>query len=132
MVVGRCGWLLGDYNWRWLREKPRLAPLILPQLDDLPTHLDDLIDEPCVQHPRHEPRADALDLVGAGLAARQDRGLGGLDGDELAVGGGWLGSGWLGVESVRVVRADLAGFEVVSPPPSLSLSLAPSLSLSLG
>jgi hypothetical protein len=47
------------------------------------THLDDLIDELGVQYTGNEAGADALDLVGAGLAARQHRRLGGLDGHNL-------------------------------------------------
>ena len=42
-----------------------------------------LVQEICVQVARDEARADALDLVGAGRAAGNDRALGRLDGDEL-------------------------------------------------
>mmetsp|Transcript_17652 Transcript_17652/g.43133 ORF Transcript_17652/g.43133 Transcript_17652/m.43133 type:complete len:290 (-) Transcript_17652:406-1275(-) len=48
--------------------------------------LDDLIDDALVAVVGHEARADALDLVGAGGAAREDGGLGGLDGHGLELG----------------------------------------------
>ena len=46
--------------------------------------VDDLVVDRAVEDLRDEVRADALDLVRAGLAAVEDRRLGRLDGDDLA------------------------------------------------
>src|SRR5699024_1128900 len=48
--------------------------------------VDDLVVDLAVQDAGHEVRPEALDLVGAGLAAVQDRGLLGLDGDDPHLG----------------------------------------------
>src|SRR5699024_1009570 len=45
--------------------------------------VDDLVVDLAVQDAWHEVRPEALDLVRAGLAAVEDRGLLGLDGDDL-------------------------------------------------
>src|SRR5699024_4887419 len=49
--------------------------------------VDDLVVDLAVQDAGHEVRAEPLDLVRAGLAAVEDRGLLGLDGDDLHL---WL------------------------------------------
>ena len=47
-------------------------------------HRNDFTDELDVQHARHESCADARDLVGPRLAARQHGRLGRLDGHDLS------------------------------------------------
>lgn len=70
-----------------VQQPPFCAPTVCkpppPFLFPFHTHLYDLINQLGVQHARHKPGTNALDLVGAGLATGQHRGLGGLHRHQL-------------------------------------------------
>lgn len=74
--------LLTPANFRH-RPAPISSQPLTPASSSQATHLHCLIQDGGVQVVGDESRTDTLDLVGAGGAAADDRGLGGLHSDDL-------------------------------------------------